>query len=440
MPEEPKAEEPSKPHEQRKSHEARKSDEARKSGDAGKPPAGLAPAQVENVPSRVAFGLAPTPSDIIQATAGRKVLIPILLYEQNMEKKKLPSWMKHYRYVAYVIYFLIACYSWAYLAFIGYFQGHPACKSSTSRWSSFWSFNSYSVLSPLLFVMALLAYHVHKQVNLNEGDFFGLLGLLLPFSMINLPTGLASTASPTSPRRITTRPPKNTWILLSTTKYLETSSTGNTLGQRGLPQILIAPTSTLAERAIEQVATANLGMAKLRCKEWHNAKDKAKTRFWMTDLQQEFKCCGPYGLKQWKEWFANISDTGCDEAWYDPDLMDVPDCFDPLMRWFHGIFEIMMVIMFIQSGLWIIAMIFASIHFAAMKYEQEAPERTFSLLNMTDPEANKHEDLAWARPSNHGNVDEKGGTKGDEAQTMLQIQKDTSDHHRHSKHSKKHLK
>ncbi|ODM87676.1 hypothetical protein Ocin01_19006 [Orchesella cincta] len=140
-------------------------------------------------------------------------------------------------------------------------------------------------------------------------------------------------------------------------------------------------------------------------------------------------------LKTVEGMFANISDTGCDEAWYDPDLMDVPDCFDPLMRWFHGIFEIMMVIMFIQSGLWIIAMIFASIHFAAMKYEQEAPERTFFAVE----KANKHEDLAWARPSNHGNVDEKGGTKGDEAQTMLQIQKDTSDHHRHSKHSKKHL-
>ncbi|CAL8140757.1 unnamed protein product [Orchesella dallaii] len=390
-------------------------------------------------------------------------ILPLLLYEAQHNKKQLPNWLKHYRYVAYVVYFLISLYSWGYLTFIGYFQAHPRMQIQYIAVVKFLEFNSYSLLSPLLCTvyMSLLAYQVYKRVNLNEGDFFGLLGLLLLFSLINLHDGYGMLRlyrftekdyNKTTER--TLDPPRRNKLSRNDLHWQYAWSTRPSCAKKYVrdmiyqheqdmrhfkKQILVAPETIMAQRALQNVKTAMRGMAKLNCKEWHDEVASAKTRFWMRDLQEEFKCCGPYGYKLWREWFDTPEATGCDEAWIDPDTGDIKDCFDGLMNWFHDIFETMFIIMFIQSGLWIISMVFASIHFAAMKYEQELPEKKFSLLNMQELNTVKDDDLAWARPSSKHDIEvEIGGEEMKPVKVKEASESGGSATHKH-KHSKKHL-
>lgn len=196
----------------------------------------------------------------------------------------------------------------------------------------FLEYNSYSIFSPLLcpIYMGLIVYHIKYRVKLDEGDFFGMLGILLFLMLVNVHDSwgilkLRRWRDYDLSNKPRIEPPPIDIASRNDLHWQYAWSTRTICARRFVRDIrykyeysrkhvvrqivLQAPQHTgpgLSRNLVLKDTDVN------DCNAYHDIKSRAKVRDWMMDIQNEFKCCGPYGFKLWREWFDSDKSTGCD--------------------------------------------------------------------------------------------------------------------------------
>lgn len=255
------------------------------------------------------------------------------------DRPQIPAfWLKHYRLASYITYGFIAAFSLFYLVFVGVHQSNPRMAIQFATVVQYLEYNSYSLLSPILcpVLMGLMASYVYKRVKLEEGDFFGLLGILLFFALVNFHDGygifhlithdsdfdMATVQIIDPPEQDISSREEYHWQYAWSTrvscakKYVRDLVYQHDFDRKHVRRqavVEIGNDNDVIGPRTHAEAAATLGIAR-QCNKFHDKLEAAKIREWMRQLQNEFKCCGPYGYLQWKKWFQDPISTGCDEA------------------------------------------------------------------------------------------------------------------------------
>lgn len=223
---------------------------------------------------------------------------------------------------------LFQFFAFIYLIFIGIHQANPRMEIQYAAVVRYLEYNSYSILSPLLcpLLMALLAYHVKHKVKLDEGDFFGILGILLLLSLFNFHDawGILKLLHWNRDHDFNhgiMKPPSKDDTSRNNLHWQYAWSTRSICARRFVKalqyQYQFSKKHVTRQIVFDRSTKPRGGRStaidsESPCNNYHDLKSKAHIRGWMEDIQNEFQCCGPYGYKEWKEWFDKPDETGCD--------------------------------------------------------------------------------------------------------------------------------